>query len=143
MAAKRTLVSVSWSVQRADHGEQPYWMAVTLAAMLGEIGLAGRGIGFGLWWADAVAAIIISLNIMKDGFKRTKDSITDIIEQIPTIKPKSHDPFIPCWGCCATGRLSRPTRQRIAQARGEEARILQCSIRHDLVDADIGLFFRR
>ena len=54
MAEKRTLVSVSWSVQRADHGEQPYWMAVTLAAMLGEIGLAGRGIGFGLCAVNGV-----------------------------------------------------------------------------------------
>ena len=47
MAASRTLIGVSWSVQRADHGEQPYWMAVTLAAMLGQIGLPGGGFGFG------------------------------------------------------------------------------------------------
>src|SRR4030095_15554206 len=26
MAAVRTMIAVSWSVQRADHGEQPYWM---------------------------------------------------------------------------------------------------------------------
>jgi biotin/methionine sulfoxide reductase len=47
MAAKRTLVTVSWSLQRADHGEQPIWMAVALAAMLGQIGLPGGGVGFG------------------------------------------------------------------------------------------------
>jgi len=47
MAALRTLVTVSWSVQRSDHGEQPYWMAAALAAMLGEIGLPGGGVGFG------------------------------------------------------------------------------------------------
>ena len=47
MVAKRTLISVSWSLQRGDHGEQPYWMAVTLAAMLGQIGLPGGGVGFG------------------------------------------------------------------------------------------------
>jgi biotin/methionine sulfoxide reductase len=47
MARSRTLISVSWSVQRADHGEQPYWAAITLAAMLGQIGLPGGGIGFG------------------------------------------------------------------------------------------------
>ena len=47
MAAARTLIGVSWSVQRADHGEQPYWMTVTLAAMLGQIGLPGGGFGFG------------------------------------------------------------------------------------------------
>ena len=47
MARERTLLAVSWSVQRGDHGEQPYWMAVTLAAMLGQIGLPGGGFGFG------------------------------------------------------------------------------------------------
>ena len=43
----RTMIGVSWSVQRADHGEQPYWMAIALAAMLGQIGLPGGGFGFG------------------------------------------------------------------------------------------------
>lgn len=47
MAAGRTFIMMSWSLQRADHGEQPYWMAVTLAAMLGQIGLPGGGFGFG------------------------------------------------------------------------------------------------
>ena len=47
MAAARTFVTVSWSLQRADHGEQPYWMAAVLAAMLGGIGLPGGGIGYG------------------------------------------------------------------------------------------------
>jgi biotin/methionine sulfoxide reductase len=47
MAATRTLITVSWSLQRAEHGEQPFWMAATLAAMLGQIGLPGGGIGYG------------------------------------------------------------------------------------------------
>ena len=47
MARKRTLISASWSVQRADNGEQPIWMVMTLAAMLGQIGLPGGGFGFG------------------------------------------------------------------------------------------------
>jgi biotin/methionine sulfoxide reductase len=47
MAATRTLVTASWSIQRGDHGEQPFWMAVTLAAILGQIGLPGGGVGFG------------------------------------------------------------------------------------------------
>ena len=49
MAGSRTLVTTSWSIQRADHGEQPVWMTITLAAMLGQIGLPGRGfsLGFG------------------------------------------------------------------------------------------------
>jgi biotin/methionine sulfoxide reductase len=47
MAAGRTMITMSWSLQRADHGEQPFWMAITLAAMLGQIGLPGGGVGFG------------------------------------------------------------------------------------------------
>lgn len=49
MAARRTMLNLSWSVQRADHGEQPVWMLITLAAMLGQVGLPGGGfsIGFG------------------------------------------------------------------------------------------------
>ncbi|HZD26458.1 MAG TPA: molybdopterin-dependent oxidoreductase, partial [Alphaproteobacteria bacterium] len=54
MAGKRTLITLAWSLQRADHGEQPYWMAVTLAAMLGQIGLPGGGFGYGY---GAVSAI--------------------------------------------------------------------------------------
>ncbi|MBV9521435.1 MAG: molybdopterin-dependent oxidoreductase, partial [Alphaproteobacteria bacterium] len=47
MAGTRTMIAASWSLQRADHGEQPYWMAATLAALLGQIGLPGGGFGFG------------------------------------------------------------------------------------------------
>lgn len=47
MAAARTLVTVSWSLQRARYGEQPVWLGVVLAAMLGQIGLPGGGFGHG------------------------------------------------------------------------------------------------
>lgn len=47
MAAGRTMISVSWSLTRQDHGEQPFWAAITLAAMLGQVGLPGGGFGFG------------------------------------------------------------------------------------------------
>jgi biotin/methionine sulfoxide reductase len=47
MAANRTMITMSYSLQRADHGEQPFWMAVALAAVLGQIGLPGGGVGFG------------------------------------------------------------------------------------------------
>lgn len=47
MAARRTVVSISWSLQRAEHGEQPYWMVTALGAMLGYIGLPGAGVGYG------------------------------------------------------------------------------------------------
>lgn len=48
MARKRTLITVSHSMQRAEHGEQPVWMAITLACMLGHIGLDGGGFAYSL-----------------------------------------------------------------------------------------------
>ncbi|HWL71448.1 MAG TPA: molybdopterin-dependent oxidoreductase [Geminicoccus sp.] len=47
MAGTRTMINLAWGLQRADHGEQPYWAAVALAAMLGQIGLPGGGFAFG------------------------------------------------------------------------------------------------
>ena len=47
MARQRTLVTVSYSLQRAQHGEQPVWAALSLAALLGQIGLPGGGFGHG------------------------------------------------------------------------------------------------
>lgn len=50
MAAGRTMINVGAGVQRTDFGEQPMWMAVTLASMLGQIGLPGGGytVGYGV-----------------------------------------------------------------------------------------------
>jgi len=47
MAQSRTMLSFSWSLTRQAHGEQPFWAGITLAAMLGQIGLPGGGFGFG------------------------------------------------------------------------------------------------
>ena len=46
-AATRSMITCAWSLQRAHHGEQPYWASIVLAAMLGGIGLPGGGFGFG------------------------------------------------------------------------------------------------
>jgi len=55
MAQTRTMVSASWSLQRADHGEQPYWALILLASCLGQIGLPGGGFGFGYGSAAGIA----------------------------------------------------------------------------------------
>ena len=47
LATGRSLISIAWALQRAHHGEQPYWMTITLAAMLGQIGLPGGGFAVG------------------------------------------------------------------------------------------------
>lgn len=46
-ASTRTLIAMGWSLQRARHGEQPYWAALALAAVTGQIGLPGGGVGYG------------------------------------------------------------------------------------------------
>jgi biotin/methionine sulfoxide reductase len=48
LTGRRSLVTCSMSLQRAEHGEQPVWMAVVLAAMLGQIGLPGGGFAYAL-----------------------------------------------------------------------------------------------
>ena len=48
LTGKRALVVVSHSLQRAEHGEQPVWMGMVLAAALGQIGLPGGGYGYAL-----------------------------------------------------------------------------------------------
>src|SRR5882724_4493339 len=47
-ACRRSLVTCSQSLQRAEHGEQPVWMGVVLAAVLGQIGLPGGGFAYAL-----------------------------------------------------------------------------------------------
>ena len=47
MAAGRTLVTVTWSLQRTEFGEQPVWAGLALGALLGQIGLPGGGFGHG------------------------------------------------------------------------------------------------
>ncbi|MES2435965.1 MAG: molybdopterin-dependent oxidoreductase [Pseudomonadota bacterium] len=47
-AGCRTLINATYSLQRAENGEQPIWMALTLAAMLGRGWEAGAGFCYGL-----------------------------------------------------------------------------------------------
>ncbi len=56
LPGKRVMVSANWSLQRARHGEQPYWAAIALAAVLGQIGLPGGGFAFGYGSANAMGA---------------------------------------------------------------------------------------
>ena len=47
MVAERTMLTVSWSLTRQQFGEQPFWAVVALAAMIGDMGKPGGGVGFG------------------------------------------------------------------------------------------------
>ena len=52
IAQKPSMIFSGWSMQRADHGEQPLWMVVVLACMAGQIGLPGRGYSLGHHYSD-------------------------------------------------------------------------------------------
>jgi trimethylamine-N-oxide reductase (cytochrome c) len=51
-AKNRTMLASGWSMQRQHHGEQVHWMLITLASMLGQIGLAGGGFGLSYHYAN-------------------------------------------------------------------------------------------
>jgi biotin/methionine sulfoxide reductase len=54
----RSMLTVSWSLQRAHHGEQPFWAALGLASLAGQIGLPGGGVGYGYASLGGVGAPI-------------------------------------------------------------------------------------
>ncbi|MDH2997042.1 trimethylamine N-oxide reductase I catalytic subunit [Pasteurellaceae bacterium LFhippo2] len=54
-SSKRTMLMAGWGMQRQRHGEQTHWMLVTLASMLGQIGLPGGGFGLSYHYANGGA----------------------------------------------------------------------------------------
>lgn len=54
-ASNRTMLALGYSTQRQHHGEQIHWMLITLAAMLGQIGLPGGGYGLSYHYASGGA----------------------------------------------------------------------------------------
>ncbi|MEU5025853.1 molybdopterin-dependent oxidoreductase [Streptomyces milbemycinicus] len=52
----RTMISLSWSLQRAPRGEQPLWAGIALACLLGQIGLPGGGFGHGYGATGGIGA---------------------------------------------------------------------------------------
>jgi cation diffusion facilitator family transporter len=67
------------------------WMTAG-AAMLGVV-----GIGFGLWWADSVAASVISVNIVHDGYKNLRVAVGDLMDKEPTVVDDARADPLPLW----------------------------------------------
>jgi len=76
-AGQRTLVTCSQSLQRAEHGEQPIWMGVVLAALLGQIGLPGGGFAYALGSTSNTGkpAVAVPVPTLPQG----RNSISDFI----------------------------------------------------------------
>ena len=69
--------------QKADY-------MTAFAAIAGIIGL-----GAGWWWADAVAAIFISVSVLKDGLTYVTTAIQDLMDRYPvTLEKEEKDPII-------------------------------------------------
>jgi biotin/methionine sulfoxide reductase len=82
------MISISWSLQRASAGEQPLWMGITLASMLGHIGTEGGGIGFGYSSVNSTGDVFkkIPWKSLPQGKNKIKDfipvaRITDMLEK--------------------------------------------------------------
>ncbi|WP_114779590.1 cation diffusion facilitator family transporter [Botryobacter ruber] len=65
------------------------WMTAA-AAIFGVL-----GIGMGWWWADAVAALVISADIVHDGFVNLKQAVFDLMDEVPkTVDNQKTDPLV-------------------------------------------------
>lgn len=49
----------------------------------GATAIGVLGIGLGFWWTDALAAILVSLDISRDGWNQVKDATTELIGRAP------------------------------------------------------------
>jgi cation diffusion facilitator family transporter len=70
-------------INRAD------WQSAA-AAIVGLI-----GVGFGLWWADSAAAILISLEIMRSGWTELRTALGDIMDRRPKTLDQKEDDVLP------------------------------------------------
>ena len=58
-------------MQKAD------WMT-GVAAIVGIL-----GVGFGFWWADSAAALVIALDIVHDGFRAARTAVAELADGVP------------------------------------------------------------
>jgi len=64
-----------------------------LAGLAGVLGITG--VAFGYWWADAVAAIIISVEILRDGFSDLRNSVAQLMNRRPSDVEGNEDDPVP------------------------------------------------
>jgi len=71
MTVHEKTVHVDAQVSKAD------WMT-------GVAGIVGiLGIGLGLWWADALAALFIGFDVLRDGYSNVKEAVGDLLDRRP------------------------------------------------------------
>jgi biotin/methionine sulfoxide reductase len=77
IVSSRTMMNVAWSLQRARHGEQPYWALITLASIVGQIGLPGGGFGVGYGAVNSVGTA--KARMSGPTFPQLKNPVSDFI----------------------------------------------------------------
>jgi cation diffusion facilitator family transporter len=95
-----------------------------LTASAAILGIAG--IGAGLWWADSVAAIVISLDILHDGVRYLRASVSELMDQSPTTYDEvGPDPIVED----VTEEVNRTSwvREAVVRAR-EEGHVLAINV---------------
>jgi divalent metal cation (Fe/Co/Zn/Cd) transporter len=64
------------------------WQSAS-AAVVGVI-----GVGFGLWWVDSAAAVLISIEIIRSGWTELRTALGDIMDRRPkSLDEKQEDPI--------------------------------------------------
>lgn len=59
------------------------------AAIIGLV-----GVGFGLWWADSAAGVLISLEIIRSGWTELRTALGDIMDRRPKTVDQDDDPIV-------------------------------------------------
>lgn len=72
-----SLINMGWSLQRASAGEQPYWAAIAVAAMAGQIGRPGGGFAFGLGSVNSVGQPV--RHLQAPGVSQGNNPVEDFI----------------------------------------------------------------
>src|SRR3546814_8228892 len=89
------MLNVAWSLQRADHGEQPFWMVVTLAAMLGQVGLPGGGFAVGYGPANTMGnnTTMFPGPTLNQGVNKVKDRSEEHTSELQSLMRISYADF--------------------------------------------------
>ncbi len=80
---------------KALHADAAMNRADWLTGLAAAVGIVGIGVGW--WWADAAAAALISLDILRDGWKNLSQSVRDLMDERPTrVGSREPDPLSEC-----------------------------------------------
>lgn len=77
-------IQLKWSEnvhEKTVHVDAKMSKADWMTGVAGVVGVLGVGMGF--WWADAAAALVIGLDVSKDGFSNVREATGDLMDRRP------------------------------------------------------------